>query len=232
MGDDNPTRRAAELSLTQAMYPEQTCFDPHSAAFTFTTPTARLNLRLPDEYPSHALPSLISAHASAPSGRHDLRERMRARVAELDPGDEVLDVIMTNFNDVLTTLHETPPAPPTPEAASSPTRRLTTLVHLHHLLATSKRKQAISPPAPLNGVSKPGHPGILIFSGEESAVREHVSGLRGLKWQTFQVRLEVGEEWAFGWEGVREVESLGEVVRCVDGGEGRREALLGAVGVK
>jgi hypothetical protein len=147
----------------------------------------------------------------------------------------------------------------------------TVVIWLHHLLAASKRKLALSPPtspqkpspspfsasgaaavggggvAPrsVRGVTKPGYPGIMVFSGPKSLVEEHVATLRGLKWQAFSVRLEEDVAWGFvddgetkgegegkgiGGKGVREVQSLAEVVGAVE--EQWREALLRAVGVK
>lgn len=97
----------------------------------------------------------------------------------------------------------------------------TVIIWLHHLLATSKRKLATSPPTvmamatartttstgtqpspttttttttTLSGVSKPGYPGILIYSGATELVDAHVRDLRALKWQAFQVRWDSAEE--------------------------------------
>ncbi|CAK3909619.1 Trichoplein multi-domain [Lecanosticta acicola] len=116
-------------------------------------------------------------------------------------------------------------------------KKLTTIIYLHHLLNTTKRKQCLSPPpspsssSSISGITKPGYPGVLIYSGAAEEVREHVQGLKALNWQAFQVRLEVAEGWKFAHgEGMVEVERMSEVVGGIveeddrgGGSKGRRE---------
>ncbi|KAJ1338772.1 hypothetical protein MN608_01635 [Microdochium nivale] len=84
----------------------------------------------------------------------------------------------------------------------------TVIIWLHHLLNTNKRKLALHPtlqPTSLHlqssttaatvaagnvisGVTKPGYPGVLLYSGPRDLVAAHVSELRGQRWQAFQVR--------------------------------------------
>ncbi|KEF58892.1 uncharacterized protein A1O9_03735 [Exophiala aquamarina CBS 119918] len=148
----------------------------------------------------------------------------------------------------------------------------TVIIWLHHLLATSKRKLAIAPsltvaspatstPAKVtapaisvSGLSKPGYPGIMIFSGAAALVDAHVRELKDLNWQAFQVRYDSSEDdgrggagglarrWKFkheeedttaasSAERIVEVETMADLVKgIVD--EGDREVFLHAVGVK
>ncbi|KAL2396967.1 hypothetical protein ABEF93_005331 [Exophiala dermatitidis] len=84
----------------------------------------------------------------------------------------------------------------------------TVIIWLHHLLALSKRKLAVNPTVQtgppsssssssasgISGLTKPGYPGIMIFSGPRDLVDAHVAQLKGLNWQAFQVRYDSGED--------------------------------------
>lgn len=82
-----------------------------------------------------------------------------------------------------------------------------------------------------------------MYSGSYPAVTEHVSSLRAQNWQAFQVRYEEETLWQFSHgKGVKEVESMAEVVKGVDfagaegvmsgKGLGQKEEFLKAVGIK
>ena len=63
----------------------------------------------------------------------------------------------------------------------------------------------------------------MIFSGPSSAVNEHVDTLKAENWQAFQVRYEEYELWTFAHgKGVKEVETMAEVVKGVQPSEGKK----------
>jgi hypothetical protein len=155
----------------------------------------------------------------------------------------------------------------------------TVIIWLHHLLATSKRKLAINPTltasmstsssatnnsttatSSLSGMTKPGYPGIMIFSGASALVDAHVRELKDLNWQAFQVRYDSTEadggddgdegsnrRWKFahdeekdaiatgtttrGTGKIVEVETMAELVKGITR-ERDREVFLRSVGVK
>lgn len=93
----------------------------------------------------------------------------------------------------------------TPELKLSPPSK-TVIIWLHHLLATSKRKLALSPSvvnsnsnsnttttATISGMTKPGYPGVFIFSGPRDLVDSHVKELKSLNWQAFSKRYDSDE---------------------------------------
>lgn len=210
-----------------------------------------LKLRLPDSYPESGVPTLISARDGV---KNDLRDQTRRAIGELNlvEGEEGLDRIIGAFeallSDLLATSTEDPLSHKTEPTGSAtmngtkvqqqqqqdPMAPKTVIIWLHHLLATSKRKLAITPTltaststptrtsssatnksttttSSLSGITKPGYPGIMIFSGASALVDAHVRELKDLNWQAFQVRYdsseaddggdEVGESrrrWKFG----------------------------------
>lgn len=227
-------RREAELALVQAMYPDQTTYDEKSSDFVYTEESGTLVLRLPSDYPSRSSPTVISAHLQSP-GR-DIREDIRRTIASLDADEETLDLIINAFRDSAnqfsTSLPEPEPGPQALSTQQTTAESATVIIWLHHLLATEKRKLAIRPPdARVAGISKPGYPGVMIFSGPASAVQAHVAELRSLNWQAFQVRYEGDEDWRFSHgKGVKEVESMGEVTQEI--GEERKGVFLEAMRMK
>lgn len=98
--DDTSTRLDAELSLLDAMYPSSVTYSPRSREVRFKASSGELQLRLPDTYPRHGLPSVISACDGA---RNDLRERLRGAMLELAlvQGEECLDRVVGAFEAVL-----------------------------------------------------------------------------------------------------------------------------------
>ncbi|KAF1913511.1 hypothetical protein BDU57DRAFT_579876 [Ampelomyces quisqualis] len=95
----------------------------------------------------------------------------------------------------------------------------------------TKRKLALSPTT-LSGITKPGYPGIMIFSGPSLAVTNHVNTLKAENWQAFQVRYEEDKLWEFAHgKGVKEVETMAEVVKGLEL-ESAKEEFLKAVGIK
>ncbi|KAF2238358.1 hypothetical protein EV356DRAFT_507462, partial [Viridothelium virens] len=241
------------------MYPDEFHFNNKTQEITYTTLShATLQLRLSSSYPnSSSLPDLISV-TGAPPQKVDLRNQYRLALQSihLSPNEPVLDSMLTTFNDLLeststsittpnpdvpspTTAHPTSP-PHTSSSPTTPSPTLTVIIWLHHLLATSKRKLALHPASSsIAGLTKPGYPGVMVFSGPRDDVEAHVAALKAQRWQAWQVRYEEVEEdgagsegaWAFGHgEGVREVEGMGEVVAGIEG-EGRRRVFLGAMGM-
>ncbi|KAK5299962.1 hypothetical protein LTR14_002177 [Exophiala xenobiotica] len=305
-------RLDAEISLLQAMYPDTLTFNTHTREVhyksTSTSPasapstststststcnasaTATLVLRIPSDYPDTGLPELISARDG---NKDDVRDKTRRALTTgtsalaLEEGVEVLDQIITVFEDVVASSasssssdqatsvrgattsttnnnnhhHEDPPGKR--QAATAKT----VIIWLHHLLATSKRKLAIAPTTTMHmharghesisisGLTKPGYPGIMLFSGPRDLVDAHVQELKALNWQAFQVRYDSDEEqhpapasssssststvastveWPFTHERgkIIEVESMADLVRGI-AREQDKEAFLRAVGVK
>lgn len=243
MSDGEPTRLETELELLEAMYPAQTHYDPRSRELKFSHDShASLLVRLPDTYPDSGLPDIIAATDAA---KNDLRTRIKGAVKELGlaEGEEALDAIIATFQQVLdsvsTESDQDRASVETTENSSNKTSK-TVIIWLHHLLNTNKRKLALSPPSsapPVSGLTKPGYPGVLIYSGPSSAVTEHVNTLKAQNWQAFQVRYEAEELWTFAQgQGVKEMESMSELVKAVgienSIGKRQKEEFLKAVGIK
>ena len=235
-----------EISLLQAMYPDQISYDQHPRELRYRSPdggSSGFTLRLPDDYLSNGLPTVLSAGMH----KHDLRNALKEHLDELPVGEEVLDAVILGFEEVVAGLELEDSGMKVRRGHGAGERvvgdeeggergkgeegKATVLVWLHHLLNTNKRKQALSPGPNVSGVTKPGYPGVLLYSGPEVAVRDHIIELRGLHWAAFQVRMESEEEWTFKHgTGVKEVEGLGDVVAEV--GEDRKEEFMEAMRMK
>jgi hypothetical protein len=157
----------------------------------------------------------------------------------LAEGEEALDAIMAAFQSIIEEPHTIESHLHTDTSSSSnavsgeakPMPNKTVIIWLHHLLALSKRKLALSPSPSVSGITKPGYPGVMIFSGPATAVTEHVNILKAENWQAFQVRYEGEEHWDFAHGGtVKELETMSEVVAAV--GARRKVEFLEAVGIK
>ena len=223
-------RLHAEVSLLEAMYPDQVNFDEKASEIRYHSDRGSFQLRLPHGYLHDQLPEVLSAR----SGHIDLRENLKQHTQGCPRGVEVLDFVVSSFIETLEhlTTDETSDGQsgslPVSDADSS---KVTIVVWLHHLLNTNKRKQAISPSPGVSGVTKPGYPGVLIYSGSAEAVHEHVNALKQLNWQAFQVRLEIDDEWPLAHgTGVKEVETMKEVVAEI--GEVRKELFMEAMRMK
>lgn len=229
MSDAQDERLQNELSLLEAMYVDQIAFDQYSRELKYANESGTFVLRVPDGYLRDQLPEVLSARI----GKDDRREQLRQQVNSLAIGEEVLDTVITAFNDCVDEQRSAASEAPV-EAAPSITQaaKATVVVWLHHLLNTNKRKQALSPASSeVSGVTKPGYPGVLIYTGPAVAVHEHVNELKALNWQAFQIRLESQDEWPLSNEhGVREVESMKEVVATV--GSAHKEDFMEAMRMK
>ncbi|KAK4549002.1 hypothetical protein LTR36_008775 [Oleoguttula mirabilis] len=223
-------RLAAELSLLDAIYPDQVQYHEKGREVSYRTESGSFQLRLPDEYLASALPEVLSASA----GKTDLRGKLKQRISEYDTGEEVLDSIVLAFNEIAEAAEASSEARKQADGAHAGDHegKATIIVWLHHLLNTNKRKQALSPSSPdVSGVTKPGYPGVLLYSGPAKAVHEHVNELKQQNWQAFQVRLESDEEWTFAHgKGVKEVEAMKGVVAEV--GDVQKETFMEAMRMK
>ncbi len=246
---DSPScssRLETEVALLEAMYPGQTSFDSQSREFAYYSDGAVcLCLRLPAAYPEAGFPDVILA---ADATKNDLRAQTTTAVRELRlaEGDEALDAILAAFQQIVqatTPDQEVAPAGQSPSTLHSPQKSKTVIIWLHHLLNTNKRKLALSPPTSsptVRGLTKPGYPGVLVFSSPASAVSDHVSTLRAQNWQAFQVRYEDDQAWLFAHDvGVIEVESmsdmvkgLGDLPKGIKNGDKQKAEFLKAVGIK
>ncbi|KAJ4286693.1 hypothetical protein N0V90_012945 [Kalmusia sp. IMI 367209] len=235
MSQEDESRFATELELLEAMYPEQIVFDTRSRDLKFTVDgAASLQLRVPERYPEQGFPDVMSARDAQ---KNDLRDRMRRAIRDLGltEGEEALDAIVASFQSLLDTNSIDFDAGAgdngSSRSSNEPVPTKTVIIWLHHLLALSKRKLALSPTS-ISGITKPGYPGIMLFSGPAVPVTEHVNALKAENWQAFQVRYEEAGMWQFEHgKGVREVETMAEVVKGVEG-EKKREEFLKAVGIK
>ncbi|KAF2275862.1 uncharacterized protein EI97DRAFT_433810 [Westerdykella ornata] len=239
MSESSEARLSTELELLQAMYPDQIDYNPKSRELKFIDNSALLHLRIPEHYPETALPDVLSA---SDRSKNDLRDRMQAAIRHLGiaKGDEALDAILGCFQAMTASTNNSNDLQgdtdgPLAHAACTREPSKTVIIWLHHLLALGKRKLAVSPSSPLSGITKPGYPGILVFTGAASAVDEHVDVLKAQNWQAFQVRFEEPVRWDFGHGGVVEVETMAEVVKLIDvgpKGSRRKEEFLRAAGIK
>lgn len=231
MLDHEPSRLEMEVELLEAMYPEQAAYDLKARELKFTQVGAVLQLRLPESYPESGLPDVIAASNAA---KTDVRTATKTAIKDLGliEGEEALDAIIAAFQEVLESNTTKQDDHRTPRHTVDTDAARTVIIWLHHLLALSKRKLALSP-STLSGLTKPGYPGIMIFSGPASAVTEHVNTLKAENWQAFQVRYEEDVLWEFGHgQGVKEMETMAEVVKGVEGRTGQKEEFLKAVGIK
>lgn len=233
-------RREAEIALLQAMYPSDVTWHEQRQELLYKSETGgSIILRVPDEYPSAAQPVVIQAFDI---GKDDIRDTIQKRIASLASreGDEILDAIIQAFDEVVRDRREASNIVARANDhrhGSDQVNYKTVVVWLHHLLNTNKRKLAMNPSNSVNqiaGVTKPGYPGILVYSGVAHAVDAHVSELKNQRWQAFQVRLDQVNEsmWAFSHgPGIQEVESMSEVAQSISA-EAQRQEFLQAVGIK
>jgi hypothetical protein len=239
--DEEPSRLDNEIELLTAIYPDQASYSPKSRELKFTQDHATLSLRLPETYPEYGIPDVISATDST---RNDLRTQTKSAIVALNlpEGEEALDAIISAFQSLISESEQQQEEEEENQSnTTSPNHSTpkTVIIWLHHLLNTNKRKLCLSPPPHVSGITKPGYPGVLLYSGPTGGVTAHVNELKAQNWAAFQVRFEEDVEWRFGHgEGVREVESMADVVKLVEGGKGNRggerqkEEFLKAVGIK
>jgi hypothetical protein len=240
-------RLAAEIELLEAMYPDQIEWQLRSRELRFTSDHKDLlELRIPDRYPENELPTVIGARSSK---KQDLRQSMQNALNQmtLSEGEEILDTIVQRYQDLTASAEDRLQEAENPQTANSQDKAKDTfkvvIVWLHHLLATGKRKLALSPridsvssSAKISGVTKPGYPGIMLFSGATTLVDAHVAELKSQRWQAFHIRLEesctADSLWKFQHgDGIKEVESMSEVVQDILDKD-KQEVFLRAIGVK
>jgi len=238
--DASSARRRTEIELLQAGYPEEVRWNKTRQELTYKPEGGILTLRLPDDYPGKGTPELVSATSK---DKTDLRALTRSQILalELCLDQEALDAIIQAFDELLgqTSQASQEPDLPIEQCASKSSSNLkckTIIIWLHHLLNTNKRKLALAPGMSLGaigGITKPGYPGVLVYSGDSDVVQAHVAELRNQRWQAFQIRFdEVGElPWKFNTVGVVEVQTMSEVTKNI-ADENNRQIFLKAIGVK
>jgi hypothetical protein len=238
-------RLADELALLEAMYPGQVRWESRGREVTFVGAEhgdgsrSRLVLRVPEKYPDEGQPEVLEAQGGRRRDEREwVRELLCREAGSEGLGREVLDVVIGEWVEMVGTGgdevggRENEGGAEDEEQEETGSDVKTTVIWLHHLLATSKRKLAIKPTTlqdKVTGITKPGYPGVMVFSGQKKAVENHVAELKGLNWQAFAIRYEADELWKFE-KGIKEVETMAEVVQSIE--EGRREGFLKAVGVK
>ncbi|KAF3035432.1 hypothetical protein E8E12_004039 [Didymella heteroderae] len=220
---EDPSRLDNEIELLTAIYPDQATYTPRARELKFAQDNATLHLRIPDGYPEAGQPDVLSA---TDAGKNDLRTQTKSAISALNlpEGEEALDAIISAFQGVVSERVETSSmasaeaTQPIKQTRAALKGKKTVIIWLHHLLNTNKRKLCLQPP--LAGITKPGYPGVLVYSGPVEAIDEHVNELKGQNWAAFQVRFEEEVEWRFKHgEGVREVESMADVVKLLEVGE-------------
>lgn len=249
-----------ELELLEAMYPGCIAFDSRGRELKYS-PTSEGNsltkgvlvLRLPDHYPARGLPDIITAKDAKGL---DARTQISSAFSELAivEGEEALDAFILAFQDFVNeSAGDSPPQDTVITRGEDKKEELrkTVVIWLHHLLNTNKRKLALSPGldgGSVSGLTRPGYPGVMVFSGPKEAVDSHVAELRSQRWQAFQVRYDSEQDGSHGtggdddgcddlaWvfehsPGVREVESLGEMAQGIVRTE-HRETFLRVMGLK
>lgn len=239
MSEHEFSRLEQEIELVNAMYPEQAYYNSEIRELKFTQDGATVQLRLPESYPESGHPDIIAA---SDAEKVDVRAQTKAAVKELRlwEGEEALDAIIAAFQQVLerSSAYHTEQSRTDPNLGRDVDSSKSVIIWLHHLLALTKRKLAFSPSA-LSGITKPGYPGIMIFSGPSLAVTDHINTLKAENWQAFQVRYEEDELWEFAHgKGIKEVETMAEVVKgfdlenAKDKGARQKAEFLKAVGIK
>ncbi|EXJ58125.1 hypothetical protein A1O7_05549 [Cladophialophora yegresii CBS 114405] len=269
---ETSTRFENELALLEAMYPGLISFDSKSRDLKYTSPnssSATLVLRLHDQYPTGPdKPQIISASSGS---RNDIRNKVQQAVETVmfeEQGSEILDILINRFEEITAETAQGPVAG-TSDGQHNATKDngvdadaeftqpfKTVIIWLHHLLATSKRKLAVNPSLnarvlsrsgysslDISGITKPGYPGIMIFSGRSDLVEAHVAELKALNWQAFQIRYDSAEEskqhdrapdqWQFSCcKGkIVELETMAEIVQSIVK-EDQKSIFLQAVGLK
>jgi hypothetical protein len=247
-----------ELALLDAMYPGHVSFNPRSRDFKYTSTGsdgAAFVVRVPEKYPvgHDADPLIISASDHL---KRDIRDTLGQALGSLVPDEkqgELLDLVISLFEQAAAVAKKEEVKQDGGEKSTTNIRSKTVVIWLHHLLATSKRKLAVSPttkatvdpgatPDSVSGITKPGYPGIMVFSGRSDLVDAHVRELKDLNWQAFQIRYDSAEErpdpgtnrgWDFthGQTTIVEVQTMAEVVGAI-ATEENRKIFLQAVGVK
>lgn len=222
-----------ELALLESMYPEVN-FDTKASQLNLLHDRSRLSLRIPTDYPTSSLPEILLA--TGPQ-KQDLRDAVQQLIRNQEKGEPCLDAIIERFMELVDVYETTTPGSEVDIQCSSATsntgndRNKTVIVYLHHLLALSKRKLALHPSihaSAISGITKPGYPGVLVFSGSLEAIDAHIQELKFQNWQAFQVRMEVMEVWSFKHgDGILEVETMAEVVSEI--GEERKKDFLSAM---
>lgn len=235
MAENDPSRLDNEIELLIAIYPDQATYSSRSRELKFTQEHAALQLRIPDAYPESGLPDVLGATDAA---RNDIRTQTKTAIQALNlpQGEEALDAIISAFQQVVSERLEASSVASVKSVNSvnnkherDPNTKKTVIIWLHHLLNTNKRKLCLSPT--FSGITKPGYPGVLVYSGPAAAVDAHVSELKAQNWAAFQVRYEEEVEWVFAHgTGVREVESMADIVKLLEVGgqqEGKGEKYKG-----
>ncbi|KAE9968802.1 hypothetical protein BLS_003869 [Venturia inaequalis] len=217
-----------ELALLESMYPDVVTFDKKASQLDFIHIKSQLSLRIPPDYPVASLPEVLSATGLQ---KQDLRNFVQQIIKEQHPGEPCLDAILESFLGLVDSMKVETTNPSTNADEEVQTTKKTVIIYLHHLLALSKRKLALNPSSnatAISGITKPGYPGVLVFSGSAYAVDAHVRELKDQNWQAFQVRIEDDEIWSFKHgDGIVEVETMAEVVAEV--GEARKKDFLTAM---
>ncbi|KAJ4384317.1 hypothetical protein N0V86_001164 [Didymella sp. IMI 355093] len=220
MSEEEPSRLDNEIELLTAIYPDQATYTSKSRELRFTQDHATLQLRIPDTYPDSGLPDILGA---TDFSKHDIRTQTKTAISALNlpEGEEALDAIVSAFQQVLSDRLETSSiasarsTKSVKQSQADESAKKTVIIWLHHLLNTNKRKLCLSPS--FAGITKPGYPGVLVYSGPAEAVNAHVNELKSQNWAAFQVRFEEEVEWRFKHgEGVKEVESMADVVKLLE----------------
>ena len=187
--------------------------------------TVSLVFELPNEYPSQQRPNVhLEFDGSVDNvDRRNLRDDLHRIVGQIEPGNEYIDEIVTNFRTSLDDYRE----PSIPNADNSidisrvPSGKhdeiKMVLIWTHHLLSTQKRKfiRDRSNTLSLAGYSKPGYPGVIVVEGISKHVDLFIQELKELRWQALSVKADSTYQNTklTPKDGLYELESMSDLTR-------------------
>jgi len=187
--------------------------------------TISLVFELPNEYPSQQKPNVhLEFDGSIDNvDRRNLRDYLHRIITQIEPGNESIDEIVTNFRTSLDDYRE----PSNPNADNSiDTLRVPSskhdeikivLIWTHHLLSTQKRKfiRDRSNSLSLAGYSKPGYPGVIVVEGTSEHVDLFIQELKELRWQALSVKADSTYQNTklTPKDGLYELESMSDLTR-------------------
>ncbi|KAG0134715.1 hypothetical protein HOY82DRAFT_668364 [Tuber indicum] len=255
-GNDNRQRQADELALISSMFPSEFHLEgvlgveppEKNPQFYIEIPDAScaLHFTLPATYPSTSPPEVfLQCDEKIPNAaRSELRRKVNKAVSCLPPGQECIDILLTEVMEILAPLSSRESIVTEDDniqdVSNTPPVVVHALLWFHHLLSAQKRKNIVAwaRPLRLSGYSRPGYPGALFIEGEKESVGEYISQLKRLKWQAIQVRDEYpapsGQRVLAPDAGVEEVEGLSDIAEKLKkvGGSRLEEWFLGGMKIK
>jgi Protein of unknown function (DUF1115) len=203
---------------------------------------------LPQEYPTTDKPNVtLEFSGDVDNNRRKLlRDQLHTLVESLPIGGECLDEIIIGFqtsyssftsSDALEPSSSLKLPPSTDAGVISEEPMKVVLVWTHHLLNTAKRKFIISRGSELSlsGISKPGHPGVILVEGTSDNIDTFVRELKSLRWQAIAVKGEFNYEETqssrLGNTGIVEVQAVADMTTRLQS-TGLEQWFLDGIGIR